>query len=151
LGHWHGFCKRKSMKKTKFISTILFATAFSFAAGESTAPAADVPTPAERQSITKESPNLGQKEREDWIRMREERKQAREEILSRLRESPAGERQNIRQDLSRNRDERPRFEGDFPKYAPREPEHYERRPESRDQDFMQGQNDPPPKRDPMRR
>ena len=147
MGHWHGFCERTSMKETKFISAILFTAAFSFAAGESSVPASDVPTPAERQGITKESPNLGQKEREDWQRLREERKQAREEILSRLRESPSAERQNIRQDLSRSRDERPRFEGVFPKNAPREPAPFEGRPSSRDRNPMQGPNDPPPKRD----
>ena len=112
---WHGICKSMGMNKTKFISTILLATAFSFAAGESSAPESYVPTPAEKQAISRETPDLSQKERADWQRMREERKQAREQILSRLRESSAAERQNIRQDLSRNRDERPRFEGEFPK------------------------------------
>ena len=143
--------KRKSMKKTKFISTILFTTAISFAASETSVPTSDVPTPAERQGITRESPNLGQKEREDWQRMREERKQAREEILSRLRESSAAERQNIRQDLSKNRDERPRFEGEFPKNDPREQNPFDGRPEFDKGNPWQGQNNPPPKGDRMRR
>ena len=128
------------MKTTKFISAILFTTALSFAAVDSSVPESDVPTPAERQGFSKESPNLGQKEREDWMRMREERKQAREEILSRLRESPARERQNIRQDLSRNRDE-----------MPREPAPFYGRPDSRDMNSMRDQGEPPKRRDHMGR
>lgn len=128
------------MKTTKFISAILFTTALSFAAVDSSVPESDVPTPAERQGISKESPNLGQKEREDWMRMREERKQAREEILSRLRESPARERQNIRQDLSRNRDE-----------MPREPAPFYGRPDSHEKNEMRNQGEPPRRRDHMGR
>lgn len=74
------------------------------------------------------------------MRMREERKQAREEILSRLRESPAKERQNIRQDLSRNRDE-----------MPREPAPFYGRPDSRDMNSMRDQGEPPKRRDHMGR
>jgi hypothetical protein len=48
------------MNKTKFISAILFATAFSFAAGESSAPESYVPTPAEKQEFSKETPGLSQ-------------------------------------------------------------------------------------------
>jgi hypothetical protein len=145
---WHEICKSMGMNKTKFISTILLATAFSFAAGESSAPESYVPTPAEKQEISRETPDLSQKERADWQRMREERKQAREQILSRLRESSTAERQNIRQDLSRNRDERPRFEGEFPKNPPREPDRFNGRPDSRERNPMRGQPEPPPRGEP---
>ena len=121
------------MKKTTFIFNLLLATVLSFAADESSAPAADVPTPAERQNIAKESPKQGQKEREDWKRMREERKQAREEILSKLRESPADERRSMRQNMNRGREERPR-----------DPENFEPRPRYNDMDHAPGQNNPPP-------
>ena len=52
--------------------------------------------------------------------MREERKQAREQILSKLREAPPSERKQIRQEGFKNRDEKPRFEGDIPKNQFRE-------------------------------
>ena len=123
---WHEICKSMGMNKTKFISTILLATAFSFAAGESSAPESYVPTPAEKQEISRETPDLSQKERADWQRMREERKQAREQILSKLREAPPSERKQIRQEGFKNRDEKPRFEGDFPKNQFRERDQFER-------------------------
>lgn len=103
------------MNKTRFISTILLVTAFSFAAGESTTPESFVPTPAEKQEIAKETPDLSQKERADWQRMREERKQAREQILSRLREASPSERKQMRQEKIKNHDKRSRFDDDFPK------------------------------------
>ena len=75
------------MNKTRFISTILLVTAFSFAAGESTTPESFVPTPAEKQEIAKETPDL----------------------------SPPSERKQMRQEKIKNHDERSRFDGDFPK------------------------------------
>jgi hypothetical protein len=133
------------MKKVKFISTVIFSTAISIAAAESAAPESYIPTPAEKSEISRESPNLGQKERAAWQRMREERKQAREQILSRLRESSATERQMIRKDLSKNRNEMPRFEGDFPKNSPREPRPFWGKPDSHEGNPMRGQQEPPDK------
>ena len=136
------------MNKTKFISTILFATAFSFAAGESSAPESYVPTPAEKQEFSKETPGLSQQERADWQRMREERKQAREQILSKLRESSPSERSEMRQNGLKNRDERPRFEGEFPKNQPREREMFDPnrgsdRPDFKDAEPMGVRPEPP--------
>ena len=134
------------MKKVKFISTVIFSTAISIAAAaESAAPESYIPTPAEKSEISRESPNLGQKERADWQRMREERKQAREQILSRLRESSATERQMIRKDLSKNRNEMPRFEGEFPKNSPREPRPFYGKPDSHEGIPMRGQQESPDK------
>ncbi len=147
---WHEICKSVGMNKTKFISTILLATAFSFAAGESSAPESYVPTPAEKQEFSKETPGLSQQERADWQRMREERKQAREQILSKLREAPPSERNQMRQNGLKNRDERPRFEGEFPKNQPREREMFDLnrgngRPDFNDREPMGDRPNPPPK------
>lgn len=147
---WHGICNSMGMNKTKFISAILFATAFSFAAGESSAPESYVPTPAEKQEFSKETPGLSQQERADWQRMREERKQAREQILSKLRESSPSERSEMRQNGLKNRGERPRFEGEFPKNQPREREMFDPnrgsgRPDFNDREPMGDRPIPPPK------
>ena len=75
--------------------------------------------------------------------MREERKQAREQILSRLRESSASERQMIRKGLSKNRNEMPRFEGEFPKNSPREPKPFFGKPEFHEVNPMRGQQESP--------
>ena len=45
-------------------------------------PESDIATPAERSEISQDVPDLGQKQKEDWQRLREERKQARQQILS---------------------------------------------------------------------
>ena len=147
---WHGICNSMGMNKTKFISAILFATAFSFAAGESSAPESYVPTPAEKQEFSKETPGLSQQERADWQRMREERKQAREQILSKLRESSPSERSEMRQNGLKNRGERPRFEGEFPKNQPREREMFDPnrgsgRPDFNDREPMGDRPNPPPR------
>ena len=132
---WHGICKSLGMNKTKFISAILFATAISFAADESSAPESYVPTPAEKQEFSKETPGLSQQERADWQRMREER-------------NPS-ERKEMRQNGLKNRDERPRFEGEFPKNQPREREMFDPnrgsgRPDFKDREPMRDKPDAPP-------
>ena len=45
-------------------------------------PESDIATPVEKTEITQSAPDLGQKQKEDWQRLREERKQARQQILS---------------------------------------------------------------------
>lgn len=108
------------MKKMTFIQTLLVATAIGFAAESSMRPESSVPTPVERAEISKETPDLGTKENEDWQRMRAERRKAREQILSDLRSQNAAEKQNLRHNGSKNRNENARFEGDVPKNQPRE-------------------------------
>ncbi|MBR2075625.1 MAG: hypothetical protein IJ977_10325, partial [Fibrobacter sp.] len=107
-------------------------------------------TPAEKQEFSKETPGLSQQERADWQRMREERKQAREQILSKLRESSPSERSEMRQNGLKNRDERPRFEGEFPKNQPREREMFDPnrgsgRPDFNDREPMGDRPNPPPR------
>lgn len=127
---WHGFCKSKSMNKTTFITTMMMAAALSFAAESFVRPESSVPTPAQNAEISKEMPNLGAKESEDWQRMRAERRQAREQILSNLRNNAALEKQDMRQNVSKNRNENARFEGEFPKNQNRERHPFYERPES---------------------
>lgn len=99
------------MKYGAFISTLLFSAAVAFADGIAARPLSSVPTPAERMELSKDSPKLGAKESADWQRMREERKHAREQILSNLRKSSIAEKQNIQQNVSQKRNSSSRFEG----------------------------------------
>ena len=103
------------MKKTTFITTIMMAAALSYAAPSSARPESSVPTPAENMEISREMPNLGAKESADWQKLRAERRAAREQILTDLRNSSAAEKKNIRQEVSKKRDEKPRLEGEIPK------------------------------------
>ena len=92
------------MKKTTLITTIMMAAALSYAAPSSARPESSVPTPAENMEISRET----------------ERRAAREQILTDLRNSSAAEKKNIRQEVSKKRDEKPRFEGEIPKNQSRE-------------------------------
>ena len=74
--------------------------------------------------------NLGAKESADWQKLRAERRAAREQILSDLRNSSAAEKKNIRQEVSKKRDEKTRFEGGFPKNQSRERRPFYEQPES---------------------
>ena len=119
-----------SMKKLNLISTILMAAALGYAAPSSVRPESSVPTPAENAEISREIPDLGAKESAEWQKLRAERRAAREQILTDLRNSSAAEKQNIRQEVSKKRDDKPRFEGDFPKNQSRERRPFYERPES---------------------
>ena len=126
------------MKKLNLISTILMAAALGYAAPSSARPESSVPTPAENAEISREMPDLGAKESAEWQRLRAERRAAREQILTDLRNSSAAEKQNIRQEVSKKRDEKPRFEGDFPKNQSRERRPFYERPESAPMNPMLG-------------
>ena len=106
------------------------AAALGYAAPSSVRPESSVPTPAERTEISREMPDLGAKESADWQRLRAERRAAREQILSDLRNSSNAEKRNIRQEVSKNRDENTRFEGEIPKNQPRDRRPFYERPES---------------------
>ncbi|MCQ2088755.1 MAG: hypothetical protein MJY93_00760 [Fibrobacter sp.] len=101
------------MKKIGFISIFLMMTATAFAGESSLRPESSIPTPAIKSEVSQEAPTLGAKESEDWKKLREERRQAREQILSDLRASSAAEKQSIRQEVTKNKP-RPRFEGEIP-------------------------------------
>lgn len=63
-------------------------------------PESDIATPAERSEITQDIPDLGQKQKEDWQRLREERKQARQQILSDIKANAHAEIKDIQQDIN---------------------------------------------------
>ena len=118
------------MKKTTLITTIMMAAALSYAVPSSARPESSVPTPAEKMEISREMPNLGAKESADWQKLRAERRAAREQILRDLRNSSSAEKKNIRQEVSKKRDEKTRFEGEFPKNQSRERRPFYEHPES---------------------
>lgn len=127
------------------------AAAFSMAAPSSEQPVSSVPTPAENAEISKETTDLGAKESADWQRLRAERRAAREQILSDLRNSTAAEKQNLRQEVSKKRDERTRLEGGIPKNQPRERRPFYERPESHSMNPMRDKPDPAFEGDHVRR
>ena len=106
------------------------AAALSYAAPSSARPESSVPTPAENMEISREMPNLGAKESADWQKLRAERRAAREQILTDLRNSSSAEKKNIRQEVSKKRNEKPRFEGGIPKNQSRERRPFYEQPES---------------------
>jgi hypothetical protein len=118
------------MKKTTLITTIMMAAALSYAVPSSARPESSVPTPAENMEISREMPNLGAKESADWQKLRAERRAAREQILTDLRNSSSAEKKNIRQEVSKKRNEKPRFEGEIPKKQSRERRPFYEQPES---------------------
>ena len=131
------------MKKTVLVSTIAVAATMSFAVPSSVRPESSVPTPAENAEISLEMPDLGAKESAEWLKLRDERRKAREQILMDLRNSTAAEKQNIRQEVSKKRDEMPRFEGDIPKNQPRERRPFYERSESAPMNPMRDMPDRP--------
>lgn len=141
--YWHGFCRSESMKYATFISIVTLAATMSFAQGTAM-PESSVPTPAEKMETSNGAPDLGAKESAEWQKMRAERKQAREQILSRLRESSKAEKQHIRQDVSKKRNENSRFEGKPQRQQPRERQSFHERPDSPNMNPAQGYQPLPP-------
>lgn len=125
------------MKYATFISMVSLVATMSFAQGTAM-PASSVPTPAENMEVSNGAPDLGAKESAEWQKMRAERKQAREQILSRLRESANAEKQHIRQDVSKKRNENSRFEGKPQRQQPRERQSFHERPDSPNMNPAQG-------------
>ena len=119
------------MKKTILILTMMVAAAIVYAAPSSERPESSVPTPAERSEISREMPDLGDQERADWQKLRAERRAAREQILMDLRNSSSAEKKNMRREFSKNREEMPRFDGNFPKNESREGRPFYERSDSR--------------------
>ena len=99
----------------KLLMTVLFFAAMAFAGESSVRPESAIPTPAEEMGNSKENRDLAAKEREDWQRMRAERKQARERILSEMRNKSAEEKKTMREEMGKNRERKPRLEEAPPK------------------------------------
>ena len=114
------------------------AAALSFAAPSSVRPESSVPTPVEKTEISRDTQNLGAKESADWQKLRAERRKAREQILTDLRNSSAAEKKSIRQEVSKKREETPRFEGEIPKNQSRERRPMYEQPDAHQMDPMRG-------------
>ena len=99
----------------RLLMTILFFAAMAFAEESSVRPESAIPTPAEEMGNSKENRDLAAKEKEDWQKMRAERKQARERILSEMRNKSAEEKKAMREEMGKNREKRPRIEDAPPK------------------------------------
>lgn len=136
------------MKQSTFISIILLSTVGLFAVGSFAQPESYVPTPVEKSEISQESPKLGDKESANWQKMRAERKLAREQILSKLRESSRMEKKSIRTEVSQKRNEKSHTEGPTPKINPHEKGPGFERPDAHNQNPMRDKPVPGPKGDP---
>lgn len=66
-------------------------------------PESDIATPVEKTEITQSAPDLGQKQKEDWQRLREERKQARQQILSDIKANAKDEVKGAQEDFFEQR------------------------------------------------
>jgi len=62
-------------------------------------PESEIATPAEKAEITQSAPDLGESEKENWLRLREERKQARQQILSDIKANVKAEIKDVQEDL----------------------------------------------------
>ena len=62
-------------------------------------PESDIATPAGRSEIAQDAPDLGQKQKEDWQRLREERKQARQQILLDIKANAHAEIKDVHQEI----------------------------------------------------
>jgi len=62
-------------------------------------PESDIAIPAEKTEITQGAPDLEQAQKENWQRLREERKRARQQILSDIKANAQAEIKDIQQDL----------------------------------------------------
>jgi len=80
--------------KNASTNTLAFLTIAALATVSSAQPESDIATPAEKVEITQSAPDLGQSEKENWLRLREERKQARQQILSELKANAQAEKRN---------------------------------------------------------
>ena len=63
-------------------------------------PESDIATPVKKDEIAQSIPDLGQKEKEDWQRLREERRLARQQILTDIKANTQAEKQMMQQNIS---------------------------------------------------
>lgn len=85
--------KKASTNKLAFLTIAALATV------PLAQPESDIATPAEKAEITQSAPDLGQSEKENWLRLREERKQARQQILSDIKANVKAEIKDVQEDL----------------------------------------------------
>lgn len=82
----------------RLITYVILAVA-ALATVPSAQPESDIATPAEKAEITQSLPDLGQKEKDDWQRLREERKLARQQILTDIKANAKAEVKDFQQDF----------------------------------------------------
>lgn len=85
--------------KNASTNTLAFLTIAALATVSSAQPESDIATPAGKVEITQGAPDLGQSEKENWLRLREERKQARQQILSDIKANVKAEIKDVQEDL----------------------------------------------------
>ena len=100
---------------TRILTIVSVCAAMAFAAKSFDRPESAVPTPAEESGISNNSRELAPRDKENWQKMREERKKAREQILLDLRNKSAIEKEPKHFEAEKNRDKKSRFEDDSPK------------------------------------
>ena len=84
--------KNASANKLAFLTIAALATV------PSAQPESDIATPAGKVEITQGAPNLGQSEKENWLRLREERKAARQQIRSDIKANAKEEIRDIQEE-----------------------------------------------------
>ncbi len=89
------------MKNTNKI--IAFLTGSVFISAPLAQPESDIATPAEKSEITQGAPDLDQMQKENWQRLREERKLARQQILSDIKANAQAEIKDIQQDIAQQK------------------------------------------------
>ena len=89
---------------TKILTIVSVCAAIAFAAESFERPESAVPTPAEELRNSNNSRELAPRDKENWQKMREERKKAREQILSDLRHKPKDDKAPKRLNKEKNRD-----------------------------------------------
>ena len=85
--------------KNASTNTLAFLTIAALATVSSAQPESDIATPAGKVEITQGAPDLGQSEKENWLRLREERKQARQQILSDIKANVKADIKDVQEDL----------------------------------------------------
>lgn len=90
--------QKKGLVMKKFLLAVatLLAISVCCAAGFGDVPESSIPTPAEKDDVARNAPDIGAKENADWQKLREERREAREQILEKLRNS-AEEKNSMRE------------------------------------------------------
>lgn len=86
--------------KRIIVSLLFLVASVAYAADEFSRPENSVPTPVEKNEMCENSPVLDSKDNEDWEKMREERREARQRILQELRKNSSEEKKAVRGDAS---------------------------------------------------
>ena len=131
------------MKRTYYFFLISLLASLSFGADDKVLPSPQISTPADKP-VSSKNWTLGEKESSDWQKMRMERQKAREEILSKIRESSGQEKEQLRRRLSKIGTMTPALMGIPKRMKSRERTPFFERPESHNVRPMREKEFPPP-------